>query len=173
LLEEWGTGEERSERLTLAGIFRAQLERTPDLPAVITDEVTLTYAELHGRAARLAHFLIGEGVRPGQRVAVAMERGVEWLVAMQAVLHAGGVYVPLDPKFPAERFAHMLADSGAVLVLAESSSLGAAMPVDGGVRVLEVDSLGGELAGLSSVLPEVSVDVRQPAYVIYTSGSTG
>ncbi|MFD7092732.1 amino acid adenylation domain-containing protein, partial [Streptomyces sp. NPDC059896] len=79
LLEEWGTGEELAERLTLAGIFRAQLDRTPDLPAVITDEMTLTYAELHGRAARLAHFLIGEGVRPGQRVAVAMERGVEWL----------------------------------------------------------------------------------------------
>ncbi|MFD3917313.1 amino acid adenylation domain-containing protein, partial [Streptomyces sp. NPDC058603] len=172
LLEEWGRGEERSERLTLAGIFRAQLDRTPDLPAVITDEVTLTYAELHGRAARLAHFLIAQGVRPGQRVAVAMERGVEWLVAMQAVLHAGGVYVPLDPKFPADRFAHMLADSGAVLVLAESS-LGPATPADGGVRVLEVDSLDGELAGLSSVLPEVSVDLRQPAYVIYTSGSTG
>ncbi|MFC9654113.1 amino acid adenylation domain-containing protein, partial [Streptomyces sp. NPDC056937] len=173
LLEEWGTGEELAERLTLAGIFRAQLDRTPDLPAVITDEVTLTYAELYARAARLAHFLLGEGVRPGQRVAVAMERGVEWLVAMQAVLHAGGVYVPLDPKFPAERFAHMLADSGAVLVLAESSSLGAAMPADGGVRVLEVDALGGVLAGFSSVLPEVSVDLRQPAYVIYTSGSTG
>ncbi|MGW2513808.1 amino acid adenylation domain-containing protein, partial [Streptomyces scopuliridis] len=54
LLEEWGRGEEAAERLTLAGIFHAQLERTPDLPAVITDEVTLTYAELHGRAARLA-----------------------------------------------------------------------------------------------------------------------
>ncbi|MER8071119.1 amino acid adenylation domain-containing protein, partial [Streptomyces sp. NPDC094034] len=95
LLEGWGRGGEGVERLTLAGIFRGQLERTPDLPAVITDEVTLTYAELHGRAAKLARFLIAEGVRPGQRVAVAMERGVEWLVAMQAVLHAGGVYVPV------------------------------------------------------------------------------
>ncbi|MFD7290775.1 amino acid adenylation domain-containing protein, partial [Streptomyces sp. NPDC059863] len=172
LLEEWGRGEEQSERLTLAGIFRGQLERTPDLPAVITDEVTLTYAELHGRAAKLARFLIAEGVRPGQRVAVAMERGVEWLVALLGVVHAGGVYVPVDPKFPAERFAHMLADSGAVLVLAESS-LGAAPPVGAGVRVVDVGALGGELAGLSSVLPVVSVDLRQPAYVIYTSGSTG
>ncbi|MFE4367883.1 amino acid adenylation domain-containing protein [Streptomyces sp. NPDC056835] len=172
VLEEWGRGAELSERLTPAEIFRGQLHRTPDLPAVITDEVTLTYAELYGRAARLARFLIDEGVRPGHRVAVAMERGVEWLVAMQAVLHAGGVYVPLDPNFPAERFAHMLADSGAVLVLAESS-LGAAVPADGGVRVLEVDALRGELAGFSSVLPVVSVDPRQPAYVIYTSGSTG
>ncbi|WP_165371908.1 non-ribosomal peptide synthetase, partial [Streptomyces sp. L-9-10] len=172
LLEEWGTGEERSERLTLAGIFRAQLERTPDLPAVITDEVTLTYAELHGRAARLAHFLIGEGVRPGQRVAVAMERGVEWLVALLGVVHAGGVYVPLDPKFPADRFAHMLADSGSVLMLAESSAR-AELSADDHARVVHIDASGGELAGLSSVLPEVSVDVRQPAYVIYTSGSTG
>ncbi|MFB6982287.1 amino acid adenylation domain-containing protein, partial [Streptomyces scopuliridis] len=172
LLEEWGRGEAAAERLTLGGIFRAQLERTPDVPAVMCGEVTLTYAELHGRAARLAHFLIGEGVRPGQRVAVAMERGVEWLVALLGVVHAGGVYVPLDPKFPADRFAHMLADSGAVLVLAESS-LGGALPVDSGVRVLEVDGLGGVLAGLSSVLPGVSVDVGQPAYVIYTSGSTG
>ncbi|MER8073831.1 AMP-binding protein, partial [Streptomyces sp. NPDC094034] len=172
ILEGWGRGGEGVERLTLAGIFRGQLERTPDVPAVITDEVTLTYAEFYGRVARLARFLMGEGVGPGQRVAVAMERGVEWLVAMQAVLHAGGVYVPVDPKFPADRFAHMLADSGSVLVLTESS-VGAALPADGGVRVVDVGALGGVLGGLSSVLPVVSVDLRQPAYVIYTSGSTG
>ncbi|MFI9050850.1 amino acid adenylation domain-containing protein [Streptomyces sp. NPDC053427] len=175
ILEEWGRDDRQLEHRPLGEIFRTQLDRTPGLPAVVCGETTLTYAELHGRAAQLAHFLISRGVRPGDRIGVALERGIDWLVAMQAVFHAGAVYVPVDPKYPAERIAHMAADSGATLLLTEKR-LGdgpPGVPDAGAVPVVEVDTLGAELAQLPTALPDVRVDPHAPAYVIYTSGSTG
>nr|ATU31794.1 NRPS [Streptomyces sp. KCB13F003] len=175
ILDEWGRDDRQLAPRPLGEIFRAQLARTPGLPAVISGETTLSYAELHGRAGQLAHLLLSRGVRPGDRIAVALERGIDWLVAMQAVFHAGAVYVPVDPKYPAERIAHMVTDSGATLLLAEKR-LGAGLPGPdalGAVPVVEVDTLGAELADLPAALPDVRIDPHAPAYVIYTSGSTG
>ena len=72
----------------------------------------LGYAELDARANRLAHRLIALGVRPETRVGIAMQRSVEMVVGLLAILKAGGAYVPLDPDYPADRLAHMVADSG-------------------------------------------------------------
>ncbi|MFG3610828.1 amino acid adenylation domain-containing protein, partial [Streptomyces sp. NPDC047928] len=172
VLEEWGRADRDLDRLTLGGIFRAQLARTPGLPAVVAGDTTLTYAELYARAARLAHHLIGSGIRPGDRVGVALERGIPWLVATQAVLQSGAVYVPVDPAYPADRIAHMVADSRIALLLTERTHA-ERLPATGTHDVIHLDELGDTLDGLPDTLPGIDPDPRHPAYVIYTSGSTG
>ncbi|MET9258947.1 amino acid adenylation domain-containing protein [Amycolatopsis sp. NPDC004079] len=169
VLEEWGRADREIRPRTMAQLFQAQLARTPDLRAVVDGDRELTYARLHARAARLAHHLLAQGVRPGDRVGVAFGRSAEWLVAMQAVFHAGAVYVPLDPEYPADRLAHMIADSGPAVILtghAHRAGIGAARR-----PVLEIDTL--DLDGPPVAFPDVAVDPRQPAYIVYTSGSTG
>ncbi|MCW5229774.1 AMP-binding protein, partial [Pseudomonas aeruginosa] len=89
----------------------------PDAVAVIFDEEKLTYAELDSRANRLAHALIARGVGPEVRVAIAMQRSAEIMVAFLAVLKAGGAYVPLDIEYPRERLLYMMQDSRAHLLL--------------------------------------------------------
>ncbi|MFE2289624.1 amino acid adenylation domain-containing protein [Streptomyces sp. NPDC059452] len=172
VLEEWGHTPLAVDTLTFGGLFRAQLARTPELPAVVAGDTTLTYAELFSRAARLSHHLIGRGVRPGVRVGVALERGIPWLVATQAVIQAGGVYVPVDPAYPADRIAHMVADSAITFLLTEERHADR-LPADAACETVLVDTLGAELATLPDALPGIDVDPELPAYVIYTSGSTG
>ncbi|HLL45660.1 MAG TPA: amino acid adenylation domain-containing protein, partial [Longimicrobiaceae bacterium] len=94
-----------------------QAARAPDAVAVTTAGESLTYAELTARADRLAADLRAIGVGAEARVGICMERSAEMVVAVLGVLRAGAAYVPLDPEYPAERFAYMLADSGATVLL--------------------------------------------------------
>ncbi|HSU16783.1 amino acid adenylation domain-containing protein, partial [Longimicrobium sp.] len=147
----------------------AQAARTPSAVAVEGGDRAVTYAELEDRAARLARRLHALGVQPGRIAAVRAERSVDAVAAILAVLKAGGAYLPLDPAYPAERQAYMLADSGAALLL---DGTGAGAPAGYAGRVAE---LAAELAALESSPPFVD-EVAEPedlAYVIYTSGSTG
>ncbi|BBM06195.1 hypothetical protein HAALTHF_51020n [Vreelandella aquamarina] len=73
---------------------------TSEVTAVVFEDQSLSYAELNTRANRLAHYLIGLGVRPETQVGVAMERSIEMVVGLLAILKAGGAYVPLDPDYP-------------------------------------------------------------------------
>jgi non-ribosomal peptide synthetase component F len=133
----------------------------------------LSYGEIDRRSSRLAHFLVRQGVGPEIPVGVCLERSPELLVALLAVLKAGGVYLPLDPAYPAERLAFMLEDSGAPLVLVRES-LAAEVP-SGHWKAVPLNALEGLLATeergatafVSRALPE------SLAYLIYTSGSTG
>ena len=147
----------------------AQAARTPHAVAVEGGDRPVTYAELEDRAARLARRLRALGVRPGEIAAVRAERSVDAVAAILAVLKAGGAYLPLDPAYPAERQAYMLADSGATLLL---DGTGAGAPAGYAGRVAE---LAAELAASESSLPFVDevADPEDLAYVIYTSGSTG
>jgi amino acid adenylation domain-containing protein len=149
-------------------LVEAQTERTPFATAVVSSGETLTYEELDQRAGTLAGHLAANGVGRGSIVAISMERSVLLPVAMLAVWKAGAAYVPVDPAYPMDRRAYMLADSGAEIVLVDSVSaagLPAAAP-----RTIVVDRVG--LAG-DEVAPAVRVDPDDLAYVIYTSGSTG
>ncbi|SCX72481.1 amino acid adenylation domain-containing protein, partial [Pseudomonas sp. NFACC32-1] len=155
---------------TIHGLFEAQVQRTPESLAVLHRGQRLTYGELNERANRLAHYLRKQGVKPDSRVAICVERGLDMVVGLLAILKAGGGYVPLDPAYPADRIAYMLEDSAPAAVLAQAATLGllagAAMPV--------ID-LGSELWQDESVLnPQVpELTSSHLAYVIYTSGSTG
>ncbi len=147
-----------------------QARRQPDAVALLFAEETLRFAELNRRANRLAHRLIALGVRPDVRVGIAMERSVELVVGLLAVLKAGGAYLPLDPEFPPQRLAHMAHESGIGLLLTQRATRGCIDARDG-LAVLEIDSL--DLSTEPESDPDVALHGENLAYVIYTSGSTG
>jgi nonribosomal peptide synthetase DhbF len=172
LLRDWNDTARPVPEATLAELFQAQVARTPHAPAVVFEGEQLSYAELDGRANRLARHLIALGAGPERLVAIAMPRSAEMIVAVLAVLKSGAAYVPVDPAYPAERIAFMLAETRPVTVLA-AAGVAAALP--GGLPVLVLDdpaTVAG-LAGLNGGAVPAAAGPRNAAYVIYTSGSTG
>ncbi|WP_369208742.1 amino acid adenylation domain-containing protein, partial [Streptomyces sp. PU-14G] len=163
-----GSGAVRSQG-TVSELFRQRVAGAPDAVAVVCGGQRLTYAELEVRADRLARVLAGRGVGPESVVAVAVSRSPELVVAWLAVLMAGGVYLPVDPAYPKERIAFMVADSGACLVLVDAVTAGLLPEL--AVPALRLGDAGGAV-GSVEVGPCRSV-VANTAYVIYTSGSTG
>ncbi len=166
---------------TLAELFQAQAGRTPDAVAVVFEGAELTYAELDARANRLARHLVTLGVGRERIAAIAMRRSELLVVALLAVLKAGGAYLPVDPEYPAERISHMLTDAGpaCVITMAEVAS-GLAVPEGQVIPQLLLDdpAIMASLEGLSA--SPITDDDRlaplrpgDPAYAIYTSGSTG
>ncbi len=179
ILREWNGTAGEVPAGTLPGLFEAQVARSPGAVAVVFEGAELTYGELNGRANRLARLLAGRGVGPESVVAVAMERSAELVVALLAVLKAGGAYLPVDPSYPAERVGFMLADARPVVVVT-SQGVQQALPVGDGVARVVVDEPGvaAELAGFGDGdLSDAERGGRllggHPAYVIFTSGSTG
>ncbi|WP_024933944.1 non-ribosomal peptide synthetase [Actinomadura welshii] len=164
----WGHGPalEAPEGL-VPEMFAAQVARAPDAVAVAHGDDELTYAELDVRANRLAHRLRAQGVGAESVVGLCVPRGIPTVVAILGVWKAGAAYVPLDPEYPADRLAFMLADSGARLLVGR----GDIIPGSAGVTVLDLDD--PRLTETSEDPPDVPVAPQQLAYVIYTSGSTG
>ena len=152
-------------------LFADRARETPDAVAVKFDAQTLTYDELDRQANRLAHALIARGVGPEVRVAIAMPRSAQIMVAFLAVMKAGGVYVPLDIEYPRDRLLYMMQDSRAKLLLSHSSAL-AQLPLAAGLDTLAIDRTE-DWTGYSDTAPSVNLDGDNLAYVIYTSGSTG
>jgi amino acid adenylation domain-containing protein len=156
---------------TVHALVSAQAARTPDAVAVEFRGERTTYAELDAAANRLAHRLRRMGVGPDARVAVAMERSAEMVIATLAILKAGGAYVAVDPAYPAERVAYMLADARAAVVVT-TRDLAARLPAVP-AAVLAVDAERDAIAREPSADPGVAVDPDNLLYVLYTSGSTG
>ncbi|MEH6422606.1 amino acid adenylation domain-containing protein, partial [Pseudomonas sp. CGJS7] len=148
-------------------LIEAQVQRTPDAPALAFGETRLSYAQLNARANRLAHRLIALGVGADVLVGIAVERSVEMVVGLLAILKAGGAYVPLDPEYPEERLRYMIEDSGVQLLLTQSHLQ---LPLAEGVQTLALDLEPGADDARN---PNVAVAPENLAYVIYTSGSTG
>ncbi|WP_426177985.1 amino acid adenylation domain-containing protein [Pseudomonas sp. TWRC1-2] len=152
-------------------LFADHARGNPHAVAVKFDAQTLSYGELDRQANRLAHALIARGVGPEVRVAIAMPRSAEIMVAFLAVMKAGGVYVPLDIEYPRDRLLYMMQDSRAKLLLTHTSAL-QQLPIPQGLDSLAIDRT--ELwCDYSDTAPEVQLDGDNLAYVIYTSGSTG
>jgi non-ribosomal peptide synthetase component F len=152
----------------IVALFEAQVEQYPNATAVVYEGVSLSYEMLNRRANQLAHHLRGLGVKPNDRVALCMERGVEMIVSLLAVLKAGGGYVPLDPAYPPERLAWMLQDSAPVAVLTDGH-----FPLQTDAPLLDVGVLQSPWADAPLTNPEPFEGAEHLAYVIYTSGSTG
>ncbi|HWO59216.1 MAG TPA: amino acid adenylation domain-containing protein [Umezawaea sp.] len=174
LLAGWsGVVEQASPPRPVHEVFAAQVAATPDATAVVCADRALTFAELDAAANRLAHHLVGLGARPGGLVGVCLERGVDAVVALLAVLKAGAAFVPLDPDYPAGLLETMLADAGTATVLAQD---GLPAPVAdalarSGAHVVRPAAL--DLSGLPDTAPDTAVTPEDLAYVVYTSGSTG
>ncbi|WP_328973722.1 non-ribosomal peptide synthetase [Streptomyces sp. NBC_00239] len=154
LVEVNDTAEPSLEGGLLEAMGRQVRER-PDAPAVIGEDETLTYRELDTRSNRLAHWLADRGVRPESLVAVCLPRTVNLMVALLAVLKAGGGYVPVDPEHPRSRIDFILEQADPALVLDAEALAGA------------------DLTPYPDTPPEVAVRPENTQYVIYTSGSTG
>ncbi|MFL5383903.1 MAG: non-ribosomal peptide synthetase [Longimicrobiaceae bacterium] len=171
LLEEWNATARDFAPGLAHELFAARAAAAPDAPAVSAADGALTCRELDERSTRLARHLRGLGVAPGALVALCLERSAEMLVALLAVLKAGGAYLPLDPDYPAERLAYMLADSGAG-VLVTQARLAERLPA-AGLATVRVDADWPAVAALSAAPLEAGAAADDLAYVIYTSGSTG
>ncbi|MFE6668283.1 amino acid adenylation domain-containing protein [Streptomyces sp. NPDC057697] len=168
LLDEWAGAVTGSPDAGLAQLFAAQVVRTPDAVAVVGEGRELSYRELDALANRAARRLIGEGVRPGSRVALFQERSVSAVVTTLAVVKAGAVYVPLDTRYPADRVELIVSRSGVSHVVTDRGPVSWAVPA--GVRVL--DPVTGD-TGDDPSDPSVPVHPDQPVYAMFTSGSTG
>ncbi|GEB55154.1 non-ribosomal peptide synthetase [Streptomyces gardneri] len=157
---------------TLASLFAARAAGTPDAPAVVFEDTTLTYAELDRRAEALARRLRASGAGPERYVAVAVPRSAELMVALLGVLKAGAAYLPVDLDYPADRVAFMLTDSGARTVVTTGEAAGRLPAVPDLTRiVVDADEHGSDPLTDGSVPAVAGPD--HPAYLIYTSGSTG
>ncbi|WEZ62239.1 plipastatin non-ribosomal peptide synthetase PpsC [Bacillus subtilis] len=156
------------EAPTLHGLFERQAAVTPERPAIRFSGGSLTYAELDMYASRLAAHLAARGVTNESIVGILSERSPDMLIAVLAVLKAGGAYLPLDPAYPKERLSYMLKDSGASLLLTQP---GCSAPSFSG-ETLEVDMTSLDREEVKRYV-SASVSDGSLAYVIYTSGSTG
>ncbi|MFI5717273.1 amino acid adenylation domain-containing protein [Nocardia sp. NPDC051750] len=165
---------------TMAGLFSATVLAHRARPALYTDDTTLTYSELDRRANRLARALIGRGLGAGDRIALGLTRSADSVTAMLAIAKSGAAFVPVDPNYPVDRVAHMLADSGCTVGISRIGHA-EALRAAGGDHIdwLLLDTPAGRRETGLSADPVTDADrvrpvrVTDPAYLIYTSGSTG
>ncbi len=165
-LREWSDTAAALPPVSLAVLFAEQAARRPDAVAVSSVEGDLTFAELDRRSGRLARRLAALGVGPEVVVALAAERSLAAVVGLLGIVKAGGAYLPLDPDYPQERLAWMMADAGARVLLGPADRLPEAPE---GVRVLPLDADPADAGGPDPAPPPADALL----YVLYTSGSTG
>ena len=164
------TDSEPLPRLTVSEMIRLQADRTPDRIALRQRNRELRYGELDRAVEARAAELVALGLSPGNRVAVFMTRSIEAVVAILAILRAGGIYVPIDSKFPEARVRQIVADSDASLVLVTGDRVSKLDTLDAQAVVLGIDGIAGATEpGPEPTMPS-TLDL---AYLIYTSGSTG
>ncbi|HUK69710.1 MAG TPA: Pls/PosA family non-ribosomal peptide synthetase [Streptosporangiaceae bacterium] len=171
----WREGE-RLEQLFEGRCDWLRRQGRGDHLAVDAQDATLSYAELDARANQLARFLLGRGVRPGDRVGLLFDRAVDGYVGMLAVLKVHAAYVPLDAGFPPDRLSYIASDAQVRLVLSRSHLADRAEGLTGGAGPLYLDEVGDLVAGESRDrlgAGEAGDAVDDLCYVIYTSGSTG
>ncbi|MBF6170576.1 non-ribosomal peptide synthetase [Nocardia blacklockiae] len=173
VLRHWNSTTVAPQEGTLAGLFAARAAACPEATALEFGAETMTYAELHARANRLARLLIARGAGPDTVVGLALRRGLDLLVGMYAIVQAGAAYLPIDPDHPAERIGHLL-DQARPLCVLTASEVELALPPT--ADRLDIDTL--DTTGFAAE-PVTDADRWTPlrpdhlAYVIFTSGSTG
>ncbi|MFI6985632.1 amino acid adenylation domain-containing protein [Embleya sp. NPDC050154] len=154
--------------VTIAGLVEAQATRTPDEVAVVAGGESLTYREVNARADRLARELVDRGVGPEALVAVSLPRTADLVIALLAVLKAGGAYLPVDPRYPGHRLVAILEEARPHLVVAHSATVAVLPEHDAPDLLLDTLEPSQDAPDL-----ERRIHAEQLAYVMYTSGSTG
>jgi amino acid adenylation domain-containing protein len=175
LLQAWNaTTAAYPQEQCIHELFEAQVQRTPEAPAVVYERSGLTYRALNARANQLAHDLRARGVGPDARVGICLERSLDLVVALLGVLKAGGAYVPLDPSYPVERLRLMVDDSAPVAVLTQESLAGFVTALTHDVPIIALDAETASWRSCPTTdVARGALTSRHLAYVIYTSGSTG
>ncbi|WP_067813732.1 non-ribosomal peptide synthetase [Nocardia inohanensis] len=173
MLIDWNATDFVLPEVLLPALLDEQAGRTPDAIAVRAGESALTYGELAQRANRLARYLIAAGVGPESPVALGMRRTLDAVIAMHAVIRAGGAWVPIDPDHPAERIAYVVRSAKPALALASSADR---LELPDTVSRVDIDTLtldgysGATLSDAERLTPLRGSNI---AYVLFTSGSTG
>ncbi|HVI47207.1 MAG TPA: amino acid adenylation domain-containing protein, partial [Chitinophaga sp.] len=155
---------------TILEQFAAQVKRTPDALALVTDREMVTYRELDERSGQLAAYLLDKGVRKEMLVPLCLERSPEMIISILGIIKSGAAYVPIDPDYPQERIRFILEDTAATMLVSSSKCIGT-LPAEGLAIVLP-DAEQGHIGRYNSMI-DVSLSENNLAYVIYTSGSTG
>ena len=180
VLHEWNPEPANYPRnLCLNQIFEKHAKAHPDRIAVISGDLELSYETLNHQANQLARYLIDNGVKPGDFVAIALQRSVEMLVSTLAVLKVGGAYVPVDPEYPDDRIIYMLQHTEAPVVISSQvhadrlQGLVGANGLDSGFVLLDSEASQIQTKSVENLIQDFAADPTRNAYVIYTSGSTG
>ena len=172
LLEEWNaTKAHYPHQLCVHTIIEDQIERTPDAVAIVFENQHLTYAELNRQANQLAHYLRTLGVGPDQKVGLYMERSLDLVVSLLAILKAGAAYVPLDPTYPEDRITFMVKDAEASVLLTHSQLASKLTGTQAHQLCIDEDKAAITRQPMNNV--HSSVQPHNLIYMIYTSGSTG
>nr|ARU08073.1 MlcK [uncultured bacterium] len=166
VVRQWNNTARDVPVATFASLFAAQVVRTPEAVATSYRDDSVTYAELDARSNRVARWLMQLGAGPERFVAIALNRSIDLVVALVAVLKTGAAYVPIDPDYPAERIGFILGDSDPLLVLTERG-IAESLPETRAPLVFLDEAAASADPIPGRVLP------KAPAYVIFTSGSTG
>ena len=153
-------------------LFEQQVEQTPNAPALVFRNTTLSYCQVDQKANQLAHFLQKKGVGPEVLVAISVERSLEMIIGLLGILKAGGAYLPLDPKSPKDRLGFMLEDAKATILLTQDH-LKAKMPEIAGLEMIALDNDWEEIEKEPIHKAKSTVQDQNLIYTIYTSGSTG
>ena len=157
---------------TIIDLFAAQVSKTPESIALCFSGQQLTYSQLNEGSNRLAHYLKDKGIKKDTLVPVFMNRGIDIIIAMLAILKVGAAYVPIDPGYPVERIRYMLEDTGALLVLTSNNpTLKKSGLAD--IDIIDIEEQAVSIHKYPASGVEILVEPHQLAYVIYTSGSTG
>ena len=172
MLVEWNETEQVYQPVVFHHLFEQRVAQAPEAIALVYGQQQLSYAELNHRANQLAHYLQSKGVEPDSLVGVCIDRSIDMVVGILGIMKAGGAYIPLDPKYPAERLAYMLENSNASLLLTHQKLLAALPPHQAETVCLDTD-WASLIAPCGTTNPDSLVQADNLAYVIYTSGSTG
>ena len=166
LLRDWNDTARGLPTGTVPALLADQVARTPDLPALVASDGTLTFAAFADRVRRLAGRLVDQGVRPGDVVMLLLPRTGDAVVALFATLHAGAAYLPADPDHPPRRLAYLVEDAAPAVVVT-TADLATRLP--GGTPTLALD----EPADVAALPEPAAIGPDHPLCLIYTSGSTG
>lgn len=171
LIEDWNNTTQDFPDVRLHELFEACAEVAPDRCALVFRGRRLTYAELNARANQLAHYLREHGAVNGSWIGVYMERSIEMVVALLAILKSGGAYIPYDPDLPISRLNMMIEGSKPVCVITQQKFSANLAGFQGETLVL--DGCTDDLAAQQASNPRIPVSPSDAIYAIYTSGTTG
>lgn len=165
---------ETDKRYSLAGLhqlFTLCAETHSSRSALFFEGESMSYGVLNEKANKLAHYLIGKGVKQGSFVGISMHRSFEMVISLLAILKAGGAYVPLEPSFPKERLRYIVNDSGLERIITHCDVDQTYIDFD--IELIHVEHDAANIHSSQKFNPNISVQLDNPAYVLYTSGSTG